>query len=222
MKKTLKLPLLTLVLLTAGAFASDVVLNIKLNGRSIDDSNHKVEKFNQFGIMVVEDILADTNALTGTVFFLDTSKHGQVKINGKNRKVKYYETEEVDVRMLSKNRRQFGMLVEFDEAKLGGVGRFKLDGDEFRQLSISSGHGAFLNLGFDDEDDEVSTNTVEVAESNDDYLTGLEAGKFSVRLNKRLTMKADGTNGVAAVEEWLESKHYFHQDEKQNGKGNNK
>ncbi len=221
MKKT---ALFALASIAAITYAADVVLNIKITGTEIASDGGKAEQFNQHGLLLIEDITSETNAYKGVMYLLDTSKPGKAKVDKKNIKVRYYDTQDVDVRMISNRFRQLGLLVEFDDTQLGGIGRFQYgSSNELKQLTIASGHGAFVSTDF--SGDEGGTNLTETAEASEELLE-LETGKFAARLNRKLTAAA-GTNGVDAVEAWLEAANYVHEAEKTaegngNAKGKNK
>lgn len=213
-----KAALIALASIAAVTYASDAVLNIKITGREIAADGSKVEHFNQQGLLVVRDLNTETNVYSGIMYLLDTSKSGKMKIDNKNVKVRYYDTQEVDVRMITNRFRQLGLLVEFEDTQLGGIGRIQYgSNDELKFLNISAGHGAFVSTAF--SEDETGTNQTFAVEAPDELLE-LETGKFAARLNRKLT-EAAGTNGVAAVEEWLEDGNYVHEEMKTStGNGN--
>lgn len=203
MKKSLLL--LGTVCLAVGAFASDIVLDIQLNGSELEDG-HNATKVQERGVLVIEDIGAETNVHKGTLYLFDS------KGNSKGKK-KSYATEDAAVRIVSNNHSQFGMLVELENACFAGVGKASVDREgEFKQIIISSGHGIFLYTGFDMGSDEtnavpvdgVSSNIDEIVEVDDDVLEELEAGKMQAKLNKKLTDAAKDSSGTEAVELWLE------------------
>ncbi|WP_372795693.1 hypothetical protein [Pontiella sp.] len=213
-----KAALIALASIAAVTYASDAVLNIKITGREIAADGSKVEHFNQQGLLVVRDLNTETNVYSGIMYLLDTSKSGKMKIDNKNVKVRYYDTQDVDVRMITNRFRQLGLLVEFEDTQLGGIGRVQYgSNDDLKFLNISAGHGAFVSTAF--SADETGTNQTVAVEAPDELLE-LETGKFAARLNRKLT-EAAGTNGVAAVEEWLEDGNYVHEEMKTStGNGN--
>lgn len=213
-----KAALIALASIAAVTYASDAVLNIKITGREIAADGSKVEHFNQQGLLVVRDLNTETNVYSGIMYLLDTSKSGKMKIDNKNVKVRYYDTQDVDVRMITNRFRQLGLLVEFEDTQLGGIGRIQYgSNDDLKFLNISAGHGAFVSTAF--SADETGTNQTVAVEAPDELLE-LETGKFAARLNRKLT-EAAGTNGVAAVEEWLEAGNYVHEEMKTStGNGN--
>ena len=74
MKKTLLL--LGTVCLAAGAFAADIVLDIKLNGSELENGQ-KVEKVKERGILVIEDFGAETNVHKGTLYLYESNGNGK-------------------------------------------------------------------------------------------------------------------------------------------------
>ena len=207
MKKILLM--LATTCIAGGVLASDIVLDIQLNGQELG-SGHKAEKVLERSILVVEDVGAETNVYNGTLYLFESKNKGKGKGKAKGKKSSF-ATEEAKVRIVS-NKKQFGMLVELESACLAGIGKAIKDKDgNYSQIVISSGHGTFLYTGFQDPPngtnavpvDGVSSNIDEIVEVDESVLEELETGKMQAKLNKKLTEAAKDSSGVEAVEEWL-------------------
>ena len=191
MKK--KILLLGAMCVASSVLASDVVLNIQLNGQEMEDG-HKAGKVMERGILVIEDFGSETNSHAGTLYLLGNK-------NGKGNGNSSYSSEDAIVNVLSSNQKQFGMLVELDGAYLAGIGRVTADNNGgYKQIIISSGQGAFLHADFSEPP--VDTNEVESVESSE--IEDLSVGKMQARLNKKLTEDAKDSDGNTAVEDWFE------------------
>jgi len=209
MKRTLLIVAIASV--AGGVLASDIVLDIQLNGHELENG-HKVGKVLERSILVIEDIGAETNVYNGILYLSESKNKGKGKAKGKKSS---FVTEEAKVRIVSNNQKQFGMLVELESACLAGIGKAIMDKDgNYSQIIISSGHGTFLYTGFQEPPngtnavpvDGVSSNLDEVVEVDESVLEELETGKMQAKLNKKLTEAAKDSSGAEAVEEWLGSK----------------
>jgi len=215
-----KIKLMLAVACFAGtALASDVVLNIKLNGLEIENAS-KVARILTHGFLVIEDINADTNVYAGALYMVDRkwnrNKWDHDKddhlVKGRRKKSLGYEKEPVDVRLVSNHHHQFGILVDMENAQFAGIGQSKIAGNgEIMQVVVSSGHGAFISSVYT-EDDLVYTNQVPAAAASTNVLEEIAVGKMSARLNKALTDLSEGTNGTYRVEQWLENAGYENRD----------
>lgn len=206
MKRTLMI--LAIACIAGGVLASDIVLDIQLNGQELQD-NQKVGKVLERGILVIEDFGAETNVHNGTLYLFESNSKGKGKAKGKKSS---FVAEEAKVRIISSNKKQFGMLVELESACLAGIGKATMDKDgNYSQIIISSGQGTFLYAGFNEPPNEtnavpvdgISSNLDEVVEIDESVLEELETGKMQAKLNKMLTEAAKESSGVEAVEEWL-------------------
>lgn len=200
--------ILAVVGMAGGALASDVVLDIQLNGQELEDG-YKAGKVLERGILVIEDFGAETNVHNGILYLPEGKSKGKGKAKGKKAS---FATEEAKVRMVTSKQKEFGILVELESACLAGVGKAIKDKDgNYSQIIISSGHGTFLYTGFNEPPngtnavpvDGVSSNLDEVVEVDESILEELEIGKMQAKLNKKLTDAAKDSSGVRAVEEWL-------------------
>jgi hypothetical protein len=204
MKKTLML--LAATCLAGTLLATDIVLDVKLNGLAVEEDGKKPDRILSHNLLVIEDIAADTNVYAGTLYLTDVPSSDKKNNNGK-KKTGYYGTKDVAVRIISSKHREIALMVEFDDAVLAGIGRVTKDRNgEITQLNISSGHGVFVYTGYEEE---VTTNTVAAISDDDDTLEVLETGKMAARLNKKLTDAAEDSDGNTVVEDWLESKGYI-------------
>jgi len=195
MKK--KLLMLATACIAGGVLASDIVLDIQLNGQELENGQ-KVGKVLERSILVVEDIGAETNVYNGILYLFESKNNGKGKAKGKKSS---FVTEEARVRIVSNNQKRFGMLVELESAYLAGIGKAMMDKDgNYSQIVISSGHGSFLYTGFQEPPN--GTNAVPV-EVDENVLEELETGKMQAKLNKKLTEAAKDSSGTEAVEEWL-------------------
>lgn len=196
MKKILLM--LATVCIAGGVLASDVVLDIQLNGQELENG-HKVGKMLERGILVIEDIGAETNVHNGILYLFESKNKGKGKAKGKKSS---FVKEEAKVSIVSSNHKQFGMLVELESAYLAGIGKAVMDKDgNYSQIIISSGHGTFLYTGFQESPN--GTNATPVVEVDESILEELETGKMQAKLNKKLTEAAKDSSGTEAVEEWL-------------------
>lgn len=181
--------------LAMGAFASDIVLDVQLNGKWLENGHH-AGKIKQNGILVVQDIGADTNVYSGIYYDLGRKgKHNQVD-----------KTAGIDVYIVSGNGKGFGMLVDIDGAQMAGTGKAIKDKDgEYRQIIISSGQGAFMYAGFGQE---IVTppGTNSTTSVTNQVLGELQVGKMQARLNKQLTTAAQDSDGENVVDAWLDLK----------------
>jgi len=190
--------LLGAVCVAGGVLASDVVLNIQLNGQEIEDG-HRAGKVKERAILVIEDFGSETNSHAGTLYLLG-NKNGK----GNGNSTGYYSAEEAVVNLLSNNQKQFGILVELDGAYLAGIGRVTVDKDgDYSQIIISSGHGAFMYAGFNEPPS--NTNSAHSATNAVAEIEDLGVGKLQARLNKMLTDDAKNSDGNTAVEDWFEA-----------------
>lgn len=198
MNKTLLM--LATVCIAGGVLASDVVLDIQLNGRELGDGN-KGGKVLERGILVIEDIGAKTNAHNGILYLFESKNKGKGKAKGKKSS---FVKKEAKVSIVSNNQKQFGMLVELESAYLAGIGKALMDKDgNYTQIIIPSGQGTFLYTGFQDLPN--GTNAVPAVEVDESVLEELETGKMQAKLNKKLTKAAKDSSGTEAVEQWLKA-----------------
>lgn len=219
--------ILAIACLAGTASATDMALNIKLNGREIVDG-YKSSKIMLNGILVVEDINAETNVYKGSLIVLDT-KPPHWEWSDKPtyiwpwgwfwlKYVRYYEEEnEVSVRILRNKNQEFGMLVDTGDSVFAGIGHISMNKHKVNQVIISEGHGAFLYAGF--YEDPVVTNTAAIASSPvvDDSMVELEVGKMSARLNKSLTDKINESDDDVSIDEWLDANNFrLYKEEKDN------
>jgi hypothetical protein len=182
--------------LAVGAFASDIVLDIMLNGQWQEDGSRS-GKIRERGILVIEDVGAETNVYNGTFYFLES--------RGKKGKAQVDSMEEAEVYLLWGDKYSFGMMVDIEGAQMSGIGKAIPDGEGgYRQIIIPSGHGAFIYSAFDEE---VTTppGTNSVAETNE-VIAELQVGRMYARLNRRLTEEANDSDGETVVEEWYDVK----------------
>ncbi len=200
MKKFLML--LAVPCIAGTVLATDIVLDVKLNGLALEEDGKKSAKILTHNVLVIEDVNAETNVFAGTLYLLDAPSAAKAHSNNGNKKTNYFETEDVAVRIISTKHREFALLVELDDAVLAGIGKITRDQNgDISQINISSGQGVFLHTGYVEED-------TTIANSEEDTLEELEAGKMSARLNKTLTDAAVDSDGNTVVEDWLESRGY--------------
>ena len=215
--KILKITL-AIACLAGTATATDMAMNIKLNGREIE-AGHKSSHIMLNGILVIEDMHAKTNVYKGSLILLDTKKPRWEFSNKPMfiwpwgwfwlKYVRYYEDAvDVDVRIMRNKNQEFGMLVEMEGSAFAGIGHLSMNKNRINQAIISSGHGAFLYADF--YEDPVITNTT--AKVSRPILEGslveLEVGKMSARLNKSLTDKINDSDDEASIDEWLKAHNF--------------
>jgi hypothetical protein len=220
--KLLKL-VLAVACLAGSASATDMAMNIKLNGREIESEN-KASTIMMNGILVIEDIHAETNVYKGSLFLLDTKKPKWEYSNKPMflwpwgwvwlKYVRYYEdATDVDVYLTINKNQEFGMLVELEDSAFSGIGHLSMNKHGVNQAIISSGHGAFMHANF--YEDPVVTNSASKARNSimEGSLVELEVGKMSARLNKGLTDAINKSDNDDTIEEWLNANNFIRHEE---------
>jgi hypothetical protein len=217
--KIIKL-ILVFACLTGSAAATDIALDIKLNGREIE-TGQKTSPIMLNGILIIEDINSETNIFNGSFTLMDVKKPRWEYANRPTfywpwgwvwmKYVRYYEDPiDVEVQLILNKNREFGMIVDMEGAVFSGIGHLVMNKNEVKQAVISSGHGAFMYAGY--HEDPVVTNALilAAAPASEDPVMELEVGKMSALLNKKLTDAINDSDDDFSIDEWLENHNFKH------------
>ena len=211
---------LFLTCLAGTAAATDLAMDIKLNGREIA-TDEKSSPIMLNGILIINDIDSKTNELSGSFILVDVKKSGW-EYSAQPifywpwgwfwmKYVHYYEYEDpvdVNVHLILNKNNEFGMIVDMDGAAFSGIGHLVMNKNGVKQAVISAGHGAFMYAGT--YEDPVVTNTLTIAATPapEGPVMELEVGKMSALLNKKLTDAINDSDDDFSIDEWLENHNY--------------